>query len=205
LKLIESLFIIILFSISFSQESGFFSSSKKSSAILSVSTLNSFNKGDEINSKSYNSIQFDYKSKSPFEFWIKGLYDSKQSATIGTFGLAYLLKTKKWNVSLYMEKSFHEKDYDQDIMSLSSKDFYLKNGWIFYFKNKIPLYLKYTNIYKETINENKFDKEDRLAIGSYIPIDKLIISFNFDLDMKDFLNLDFNGAEVGLTLGYKIL
>ena len=86
------LIIIFFFSISFSQESGFFSRNKKGAIIVSVSTLNNFNV-EELNSKSYNTIKLDYKSKLPFEIWVEALHDKAQDVYIGTFGFGYFFET----------------------------------------------------------------------------------------------------------------
>jgi len=200
------IFIIILFfSISFSQESAFFSKNKKGAIILSVSTLNNFN-SEELNSKGYNAIKLDYKSKSPFEVWIEALHDEDQDVYIGTFGIGYLLKTgRKTMISLYAEKNFYNRDYNEVDIVGSYKNFYFKYGWVFYVDNQIPFYIKYTNEYKETIIENEFDKFDKILFGSYAKLNKLIIGYSFNLDSKDFLNLDFKDGEVCFTLGYKIL
>ena len=94
-KIIKLLIITLLFSIITSQESGFFHSNKKSAVILSVSMLNNLNQEENLNSSTYSSLKLDYKLKNPLELWIKYLNDSDHDLYIGSFGLAYLLDTKK--------------------------------------------------------------------------------------------------------------
>ena len=150
------------------------------------------------------SAKLDFKLKSPIQFWLKGIYDQKEDLYFNVIGLAYLLNTKKWNVSIYSEKTFFEQEYDKDKLLESRKNFYFNTGFIFYFKNDTPIYLKYSNIYRK-IDQNKFDKVDRLMFGSYFTLDKLLFSLGLDFNLRDFLYQDFNNTELSFTIGYKIL
>ena len=195
----------------FSQESGFFDSKKKGSMIISTSFYNHLDKDIDLSSISDINIEIklDYKFKSPLEIWVKSFHDKQNDIFINSLGLAYLMQTKKWSASVYLEKSFYNKDYNQNVLISSNHDFYINNGFILYFKNKIPFYLKYSNLYKKTNVDNSYDKLDKIRLGTYIPLNKLIFSISIDMNVRDFLNFDFNstsyGSVIGLSLGYKIL
>ena len=171
--------------------------------IASVSLLNQFESG-ELAYDSDLVIKLDYKFKNPFQLWIKGLKDNTNNINIGVLGLSYLIDTKKWNVSLYAEKSFHENNVDSELLLLSKQNFYFNSGFIYYFKKNNPIYLKYSNIYKRSDNDNEFVKIDKLMFGSYILIDKLFLSYSFDFNIRDLLHLDINNTEIGVSVGYKI-
>tara|TARA_B100001094_G_scaffold314157_1_gene352732 strand:- start:847 stop:1464 length:618 start_codon:yes stop_codon:yes gene_type:complete len=205
LRLNKTFIILLFFSFVYTQEAGFFHSKKKSSIIISTSFINQY-EGAQFNDDIDFSAKLDFKFKSPLQFWLKGLYDQKEDVSFGVIGLGYLWKTKKWNLSIYSEKTFLESDLEN--FSNSKQNFYFNTGFIFYFKNDIPLYLKYSNIYKDTFNssgEDEFDKVDMLMFGSYFKMNKLIYSFGLDFNLKEFLHLNLDNTEFSFTVGYKIL
>ena len=165
--------------------------------------MNQFEDNDFKNDIDF-SAKLDFKLKSPLQFWLKGVYDQHQDIYFSVLGLGYLLNTKKWNLSIYSEKTFFEKDYDIVKLSQSRQNFYFNTGFIFYFKNDVPIYLKYSNIYKK-IAENEFNKVDKIMLGSYFAIDKFIYSLGLDFNLRDFLHLDLDNTEFSFTVGYKIL
>lgn len=197
--------LVLFFSFSFNQEAGFFSKNKKGTIIFSVSTLYAFN-DEELNTKGYNGFKIDYKSKKSFQSWVEALYDKEQDVYIGTFGLGYFFDTgRNTMLTLYAEKNFYEKDYNELNVNNSDKNFYFKYGWVFYINKQIPFYLKYTNEYKKTMVENEFNKLDKILFGSVTKLNNLIIGYSINLNTKDFLNLDFKDGEISFTLGYKLL
>ena len=70
-------------------------------------------------------------------------------------------------LTIYAEKSFYERDYNQENIFNSNKNFYFNYGWVFYLDKKIPFYIKYNNEYKETVVENEFIKTDKILFGSF--------------------------------------
>ena len=167
---------------------------------------------NEFNDDFDFSAKLDFKFKSPIQLWLKGIYNQTEDIYFGTIGLGYLWNTKKWNVSVYSEKTYFQESYDKVTLIDSNQNFYFNTGFIFYFKNKIPVYLKYSNIYKNTLNENQdvinknvFNKVDKIMFGTYFTMNKLIYSFGLDFHLKEFLHLNFDNTELSFTVGYKIL
>tara|TARA_Y100000588_G_scaffold334551_1_gene374113 strand:- start:11 stop:628 length:618 start_codon:yes stop_codon:yes gene_type:complete len=205
LKILKIIILILFFSVSLTQEAGFFSKNKRGAVIFSVSALNTFN-DEEFNTKGYDVFKIDYKSKKSFQTWVEALYDKEQDVYIGTFGLGYFFETgRKTMLTLYAEKNFYEKNYNELNVSNSDKDFYFKYGWIFYLNKQIPFYLKYTNEYKKTIIEDEFNKLDKILFGSFTKLNNLIIGYSINLNTKDFLNLNFKDSEISFSLGYRLL
>jgi hypothetical protein len=171
--------------------------------IASVSLLNQFT-NNEFSDNVDMAFKFDFKFKSPFQLWIKGMHEYSNDLNIGTLGIAYLIDTKKWNVSLYAEKSFHENNLNSELLLLSKQNFYFNSGFIYYFKNDFPFFLKYSNIYKKTNVDNSYNKEDKLMLGSYMQMNKLLICYSLDFNVRDLLHLDIDNTEIGISVGYKI-
>tara|TARA_Y100001960_G_C14579183_1_gene779825 strand:+ start:260 stop:886 length:627 start_codon:yes stop_codon:yes gene_type:complete len=200
---IKIIALFMFFSFLFCQESTFFKSYKKQgNFVISGSLYNSFSKGSDFDSKTYTKIKFDYKMRGKLGIWVSILNDEENDMNIGSIGFGYFLKTKKWDLGLFTEKSFYEEDYLFDDLSQSEETYDYKLGWLYNIKKNIPIYIKYENSYHKLLNDS-YDKRDKIFIGSYSIINKIILSYSLGTKVVDLLKMNFKSGEIGITVGYK--
>lgn len=191
-----------------SQEAGMIFSNK-SSIVLSTSLYNDFSKNNDNEGGIYQQVKLDYKLKSPVEIWISFLKKNDTDISYCSLGFSYLLKGKKWDLGLFLENNFYEDDENNDSVSTLHNN-YMKYGWSINFKKELPFYFKYTNSYREVYTHNDTallinKKTDFLSIGSFLNLDKIILTYGIIFPVKDVLMLDFNSGMIEVLVGYKFL
>ena len=87
-------------------------------------------------------LKLDYKMKGPLGVWFSVLNNEKNNINIGTLGLGYFFKTKKWDLALLTEKSFYDKDYTDEELSENQEFYEYKLGWLYHLKKKYPFLSK---------------------------------------------------------------
>ena len=199
---IKIIFLLTFFSLLICQESSFYKSYKKQGSFVISGSLFGTLAQDSNNNESSRELKLDYKMRGPLGVWFSVLNNEKNNINIGTLGLGYFFKTKKWDLALLTEKSFYDKDYTDVELSENQEFYEYKLGWLYHLKKNIPFYLKYVNSYHKSVN-NSYNKKDYLFIGSYSFINKILLSYNIGMKVEDLLKLDFNTGKIGITFGYK--
>ena len=202
---LKKIIIFIIFtSIFLSQEAGILSNKNKNSLTFISTIFNTFNEANDIKNSTYKAIKVDFKIKGPYEFWYSFL-DDNNSNIINQIGFAYVLKARKWGLTLFINKNIT----DNSDQALSTSYYMGANqfGWIYNLKGNNPIYVKYTNVYNNADINNILEnnKQDYISLGNYIRINKFILSYGITFNAKDFLILDLNDGIIELSFGYKFI